>query len=65
MQVKYKANRSFSATVGVTSFRINEGEVVHLTQVDSTYAKVLVDYGAGMIDWMSAGVFHKVFDEVK
>ncbi len=64
MKLQYKSNRDFAVTVGVTSFVLMEGSVVHVIQLDSTYNKVLVDYGVGMMDWMSASLFHNVFDKV-
>lgn len=64
MNTKYKANKKMRIRCGVTMFDLNEGDVVEIKQLDSTYAKVLVDYGAGMMDWMSASSFHVNFSEL-
>ena len=63
MRETYIANQSFGVVVGVTAFKVNEGESVDIVQLDSAYNKVLVDYGAGMMDWMSANTFHLRFNK--
>lgn len=65
MNTKYTANQKMRIRCGVTMFDLDEGDVVAVTQLDNTYGKVLVDYGAGMMDWMSASAFHANFSKLE
>jgi hypothetical protein len=53
--------------VGQTSFDMAEGSVVSVLQIDEYNKKVLLDFGGGLIDWVSRqtvrGCFNKVIDD--
>lgn len=52
--------------VGQTSFELVEGSVVSVVQVDPVESRLLVDFGDGLIDWISrerARCFDKVMDD--
>ena len=54
--------------VGQTSFEMAEGSVVSVVQVDPVESRLLVDFGDGLIDWISrerARCFDKVMDDGK
>lgn len=54
--------------VGQTSFEMAEGSVVSVVQVDPVEGRLLVDFGDGLIDWISrqrARCFDKVMDDGK
>lgn len=54
--------------VGQTSFELAEGSVVSVVQVDPVESRLLVDFGDGLIDWISrerARCFDKVMDDGK
>lgn len=54
--------------VGQTSFDMAEGSVVSVVQVDPVESRLLVDFGDGLIDWISrerARCFDKVMNDGK
>lgn len=54
--------------VGQTSFEMAEGSVVSVVQVDRVESRLLVDFGDGLIDWISrerARCFDKVMEDGK
>lgn len=50
--------------VGQTSFDMAEGSVVSVLQIDEYDKKVLVDFGGGLIDWVSRQTVRSCFDKV-
>mgnify|MGYP001217388286 FL=1 len=54
--------------VGQTSFDMAEGSIVSVMQVDPIESRFLIDFGDGLIDWVSferARCFVKVMDDGK
>lgn len=50
--------------VGQTSFGMAEGSVVSVLQIDEYAKKVLLDFGDGLIDWVSRQTVRSCFDKV-
>lgn len=57
----YKLKKDGRYTCGVTSFGVAAWHQVEVTQVDSEYRKVLVDFGGGMIDWFHYSIVEDKF----
>lgn len=61
MKLRLRHNQRF--VVGSTSFEMAEGAIVELKQFDAINNKMLIDFGDGVIDWVSRNVVRVNFDK--
>ena len=60
MKLRLRHNQRF--VVGLTSFEMVKGTTVELKQLDAINNKMLIDFGDGLIDWVSRNVVRVNFD---
>jgi hypothetical protein len=60
MTLKLKDERSFRA--GVTVFTLCKGALVDVQQVDHRNRKYLINFGDGLVDWVSKAVVDQDFE---
>lgn len=60
MTLKLKEERPFRA--GVTVFTLCKGSLVDVQQVDHRNRKYLINFGGGLVDWVSKDVVYQDFE---
>jgi hypothetical protein len=61
---RYRARHESTWRTGSSVFRVPEGFVVEIRQIDQSTNKALVDFGDRAVDWFSIWMIEKSFDKV-